>query len=267
MSQSFASQKNSPLKRSPISTKVKNRFGAKAKTNTLFYEIRSIGFPPFGVEAFEYSKVTNGQRSEAYSIPFRRLMDSEDETDCNAQIEEGGFFASLYQRMNITENSRSNGIDNWPRYWLLRSVPGNNPSTSQSRNEGAEILKAFFMDPRQTQYPPKQIDIVDITSTDPVSMQHFFLDGDVIRILEHVIDEEFFNVSFAHSFPELADIAFSGPIFPTESIIQLGFGSRIPRTDGNLAYAPNFDSGESSDRTTMSTFKRKRTTEKESSKK
>lgn len=232
-------EKTSPFKKSPFSPKSKARLGSKVSKNSNPHQIRSVGFPPFCIEAFEFVREINGEKNEGYSWPLRKII--ENQVD-DPMAEDIGFFASLFQRESISKNQRLQGNDNWPRYWMLRMVPGDNPSTPESRAEGANLLKRYFMDTNNTQYPPKDIDIVDDTHSDPKCMQHYLLDDDIMRVLQHAIDEEFFNADFAKTYPEMALMAFSGPSFPNDSIIQLGFDSLIDddcSKSGN-AYAKGF---------------------------
>ena len=175
-------------------------------------------------------------------------MESEDENESIPALVEAGFFAAIYQRVNIHINARQNGNDNWPRYWMVREVPGGTISTAESRREGMQILKSFFMDSRFTKYPPQSIEISDQTLPQPMPMQHYFLDRDIIRVLEHVVDPEVFNSNFFRNFPECAALAFPGPIFPNEAVTALGFGTPNPHNGPHGAYAPNFVPGPQNNR-------------------
>ena len=192
------------------------------------------------IEAFEFVREINGSKNEAYSLPLRKIIENETP---DPMADDVGFFACLYQRESISNNQRVQGKDGWPRYWLLRMVPGDNPSTPESRSEGANALKRYFMDPSNSQYPPKEIDIVDDTEVDPKSMQHYLLDDDIMRVLKNAIDDEFYNPDFAKDFPEMAVMAFSGPDFPEESIADLGFHKDIDDDDSaknGKSYASSF---------------------------
>ena len=240
MSQSSMSNKPSPMRKSSSSPKGKLRFGARVKNMAVTFEIRAFSFPPFGVECFDYSKVNGHQRAEGYTIPFRRCMESESTEDNIPALIDAGFFAASFQRENIFVDDRKHGNDNWPRYWMIREVPGGNQSSVETRREGMEILKSFFMDPRNTSYPPKSIECMDHTSERPSAMQHFFLDRDVLRILARIIDDEYHNPLFSSRFPEHALVAFPGPTYPAEAVVGLGFGTPNPRNHDRGAYAPNY---------------------------
>ena len=216
------SEKSSPFRKSPLSPKVKGRLSSKVSKSVNTHQIRSVGFPPYCIEAFEYVKDINGESNEAYSLPLRKIIEDEIE---HPMADDVGFFACLYQRESISKNQRKQGHDNWPRYWMLRMVPGDNPSTPESRQEGANVLKRYFMDTNNTKYPPKDIDIIDDTHSDPNPMQYYLLDDDIMRVLQHAIDDDFFNTDFAKNYPDMALMAFTGPIFPDECVVKLGFNS------------------------------------------
>ena len=238
------SNKASPMRKSTSSPKGKIRFGARMKNMPVSFQIRSFGFPPFGVECFDYSRVNGDRRDKGYTIPFRRCMEAEDDDEAVIPTLTGaGFFAAAFQRQSIFVNDRKTGSDNWPRYWMIREVPGGNPSSVETRREGMEFLKAFFIDPRNTRYPPKSIECMDHTSERPSAMQHFFIDRDILRILARVVDEEFHNPMFYRSFPNHAAVAFPGPTFPADAVMALGFGNPNPFNHDCGAYAPNFVPG------------------------
>ena len=238
MSQSSFSKKNSPVK-SPRSTKPKGTFGARMKNTPVSFRIQSLGFPPFGIECYDYSKIVADAVSEGYTIPFRHCMEPQQDDHHIPFLIEAGFFAAVFQRANLHINNRLTGGDNWPRYWMLRLVPGDNPSTPETRREGTEILKALFLDLRYTQYPPKSIACADITNAEPMAMQNFFLDRDILRLIRHCVGEDDYNPRFFSEFPDHARVIFPGPTYPADAVVQLGFGYPVPRP----SHAPGFEPG------------------------
>ena len=77
-------------------------------------------------------------------------------------------------------------------------------------------------------------------------MQHYIMDLDIMRILKHVIEEEYWLPTFARDFPEMAAMAYPGPDYPSEAIAELGFGV-VP------GYAPGFNPGPQANDTEDST--------------
>ena len=232
MSQSGQSKK-SPFKGSPFSPKPKNKLGAKS--NTVNYTIQVVGFAPTNLELLCFNKTINGVTSEGYTYPVRNYVDGEPNRNIPL-LEDLGVFATFYQRESREENKRTFGGDAWSRYWIARMTPNGVSSTAETRQESAGTLRNLFMSASYSRYPPKHIDIVDIT--EGLSMQNYLIDADIIRSLSQILDEATVNRSFANEYPEIASVFFAGPTYPEEAIRLLGYAN--PLDTPNQSNVPGF---------------------------
>ena len=234
-SQAKLAAKGSPLRKG-ATTKLtsKNNKGAR-------FVIESFGFPPTGVEAFSYTRLVDDNVYEGYTYPFRQFIEGTTDNEViKDTLQKGNFMACYYQRIDGYDNERKVGSDNWPRYWMIRNLEGGHSSTEASRLEGMELLRTLFKDKTVSKYPPQDIMLRDRTGNPPAPMNRFFLDGDIIALMETIIDEELLNVRFAVEFPLFASVMFSGPNYPIEAVDRLGFGPQNPQNGRNGNYAPGF---------------------------
>lgn len=235
-SQSKAASRGSPLRKGTSS-----KLTSKSNKGAQFI-LEAYGFPPTGVEAYCYTRVVDGiQQYEGYTYPFRKYVEGTSDSQIVKDIlQKGNFMASYYQRSNKDDNERKVGADNWPRYWMIRNLEGGQASSEASRQEGMDLLKAFFKNHGVTKYPPQDITMRDLTGNPPATMDRFFMDGDIIRLLEAIIDEDLLNTNFASEFPDYAAVIFGGPSYPADAVDRLGFGPKNPRNGPNGSYDPNF---------------------------
>ena len=229
-------------KGSPLRKGTATKLTSKANKGGSFV-LRVHGFPPTGVEAYSLTLETSGgQGKEGYTYPVRSYVEGTNKNPIIQEIlERGSFMACYYQRDGPTTNERKNGHDGWPRYWMIRNLPEGQTSSESSRREGLELLAALFKNKGVSKFPPVDIQKHDITGSTPRAMNHFFMDGDVMCLLDAIMDKDLLNMDFADSYPDFASVIFSGPNYPQEAIERLGYRP-VPNpyngTHGN--YAPGF---------------------------
>jgi hypothetical protein len=87
-------------------------------------------------------------------------------------LTEANFIGLKIRRNNeINGNETLSGSDGYSRWWMIR-YPPENESTPDTRKEGLRVVKNFFMSKKGTNFPPRDIKLVDDT------------DGDVPAVLE-----------------------------------------------------------------------------------
>ena len=85
------------------------------------------------------------------------------------------------------------------------------PPTPESRQEGLEKLRLFFLDPKHAKCPPPSINAADLANEgEPASLGHCFVDEDIKAIVEEDIQEEALVSTFFQKHPELARQCWSG---------------------------------------------------------
>jgi hypothetical protein len=85
----------------------------------------------------------------------------------------------------------------------------NNESTADIRKEGLRVLKKFFMSTQATNYPPGNIEVLDVTKETPAVMEKYFLDDDIEEILKAVLDrEQELTEDFYEKYTEIAETIY-----------------------------------------------------------
>jgi hypothetical protein len=85
-------------------------------------------------------------------------------------------------------------------------------TTSATRQQGLKIFKRFLMDDNFTKFPPR--DIVTRDATDPQdvpSLDQFFLDVDIKRILQQELSPNILDCNFYDAYSDFAFKCWSGP--------------------------------------------------------
>ena len=220
----------SPFKKKPGKVSSKN----KESGHTLL----CVGFPETNIELYQFVKVNSGQEKENYTYRFRRSFDGDDKSLYVPHLEEAGFIG--YYFLRGVGNTRMNGSDGYPRYNLMRVVPGENITSPETRMEGLSVLSTFFKSITYSKYPPANIRCSDITATAPKSLDKFLLDKDIFSLLENVFEELVLNSGFVSAFPEIAPVIFGGPTYPFEAVDKLGYKETNPADGPQGSYHPSF---------------------------
>ena len=209
--------KESPKKSSPKSRKAT-------------YVLKAIGFGNgMPLELYFYEHGTK----DGYVWPYRQICDTDEAS--NATLEDAGFRAYYYRRVSLELNARMlSPADGFPKIAMVRYVPDMVPSSPESRREGLNLLKAFFMDPDNTNFPPPDIATIDITNEhDLQSVDTFIMADDVLEIMRKMFDDEFLNDGFYEDNLELARTFFASPTPPADAIRYLGYPSPEPNFANN----------------------------------
>ena len=203
-------------------------------------ELVCYGFYPTVYELFSFSKVKKGQVYDGYTYPFRKFIDGDDELFQFPHLEEAGFVGYYVMRKSPDSEERLDGPDGYPRHWMVRCVPGGNPTSSETRLEGLNILSHFFKSPKVSKYPPASIRLDDLTPSVPKALNFFLRDSDIFSLLECSFEKSALTPNFVTKFPEIAKVIFSGPTYPPSAKNLLGYGPQNPLNGRGGSYVPGF---------------------------
>lgn len=96
--------------------------------------------------------------------------------------------------------------ETYPSNLFIR-YPSIEGSTPETRKEGLEAIKAFLQDTRFNKYPPKEIDLIDLSVEDETmvpSLDEYFMDEDIRTFVEDNVRKDSLNENFAETFPDFA---------------------------------------------------------------
>lgn len=226
-----------PPMKNPYSPFKKKVGKVSSKNKDTGHTLICVGFPNTNIELYQYTKVNSGQERENYTYHFRKNFDGDDKFSV-PHLEEAGFIGYYYLRG--TGNIRKNGSDGYPRYNLMRIVPGENTTSAETRMEGLNVLSTFFKSIRYSKYPPSHIQCSDNTAQGPGSLDKYLLDKDIFSLLANVFEESVLNSEFFSSFPDIAPVIFGGPEYPPEAIEKLGYRETNAANGAKGNYHPSF---------------------------
>lgn len=159
------------------------------------------------IEAYIFCK---DDTTDAFYNGFKKFADGEIDS---AILEECNFTSYKPRRLPQSKNVIMMQGAFW-RYVIVRHVPGG-ISTPESRAEGLSKLKEFLMSTANTKYPITEITTADCTDVDnPLALDHFFLDVDIVEFIQTEFDESDLNGEFYARFPALARKLWSGSNYP-----------------------------------------------------
>ena len=96
----------------------------------------------------------------------------------------------------------------WRKIILRYPDGGTSPAT---RQEGLKIAKKFLMDDQFTKYPPSDITTIDATDLDNIpSLDHFFMDSDIRKILQQELSPNMLDCNFYTNYTDFATKCWSG---------------------------------------------------------
>lgn len=138
-------------------------------------------------------------------------------------LRDAGF--TVYQRRRIPGTSnevmKQKNKPTFDRIVILRTVEST--STPATRQEGLNVLRAHFLDPDNSRFPPSSIYIVDnVTKNNISALDTFFLDAFIDHVIQEMYDEDDINSDFYSAYPELAKKLWSGSHY-SEFARALGF--------------------------------------------
>lgn len=111
----------------------------------------------------------------------------------------------------ILVNTEGKGKGTW-RKLILRYCPDNGGTTAESRAEGLQVLKRFFMDENFSDYPPKEIETKDVTPVPPAqphSMDMFLRDREIKAIMNQDLDAAVLDHTFYEKYSDFALFCWS----------------------------------------------------------
>lgn len=209
--------KGSPFKKG----KVQNRSNKLMKKNNPTLTI--VGF---GAELpYEVIAYTRAPDRDGFLLAIKNHVDGEQTVDALTEL---GIVAYLNRRVSLQVDQVEEGADGYPRNYIIRAIPDNNPSTEATRSQALQVMKDFFMDSTYSKYPPSSIATCDVTHPEkPLSMDNFLLSTDVLALMKDIIPEESLDGTFYHAYNDVACAFFSGTA-PLEARMHFGFPTPPP---------------------------------------
>jgi hypothetical protein len=166
--------------------------------------LRVYGFEdPFCVEAYEY---TLSDTKPGFINKYRLWAKGE--------LTVESLTAANFNNTKVQRDKSKPGNEplldgeGYSRVWMVRYPPGGE-STEDTRKEGLEILKTFFMSKIATDYPPKTIKLIDATTDVPNVLDKFFLDIDIEEILKGSFEITELEEEFYVNYPVSASMIYS----------------------------------------------------------
>ena len=195
---------------------------------TVQYILKGWGFGPESTfEIYNYSSgsPTLGWK-DGYTLYLRQFVDGTHEVD---ELVAAGITGYYFMRVRRLDNESARGTDNWPRFNILRMLPNGAYSTRESIQQGQSALRVFFMNDNYSLYPPAAITCIDATNYEsPTPLDHFLLDADVMAVMNLIFDHTILTPTFVRTYPALAGMFFSGPVYSQLAVETLGYGSTQP---------------------------------------
>jgi hypothetical protein len=156
---------------------------------------------------FEAYLYEHGPNNDGFTQPLRELCSGVIQ---NERLSEMGFSEIKHRRVTGSKNLYSLGRKGYKREIMIRYL-GNNKSTPESRREGLQALKEFLLNPVYTKFPPKGIDMEDITNEDLIPLDQHFMDDTVEYFMKIYLDQSTFGADFFKKFPGFAAMCWHGP--------------------------------------------------------
>jgi len=167
------------------------------------------------IEAYLFCK---DDKTDAFSNGIKRFVDGELDS---AILEDCNFTSYKARRVPQSKNEIMMQGTFWRRVIVRHLKEG--VSTPESRAEGLSKLREFLMSAENSKFPITEITTKDCTDKDnPLALDHFFLDGDIVDFITTEFDESDLNEEFYSRFPALARTLWSGPNYP-EFARDIGF--------------------------------------------
>jgi hypothetical protein len=199
-----ASEKQPPKK--AVSPPIKHGFSVKKTVTTQKYPlITSYSFHhDIPYEAFIYAQ---NEHSDGYNNSYKKAKVPK---DLPADLAEAGFTVHQRRRIPGSDNVVMKNRNTYDRIVILRIV--DSESTPATRNEAMKILKAHFENPGNSQYPAKDVNLVDTNKTgnNVVALDAFFLDDFIDKLIADMYEDEEKNNQFYSKYPDFAKMLWSG---------------------------------------------------------
>ena len=183
--------------------------------------IHVVGFEdPIGLEVYDY---TLSENKAGFINNYRKWSKGEIQFE---ELTEANFIGLKIQRNNENNgNEPLSGSDGFSRWWMVR-YPPENDSTPETRKEGLQIIKKFFMSKKGTDFPPIDIKLVDDTDgVVPAVLENFFMDDDIEDILTTSFEISEMNDTFYGKYTTFAKNIYSDKDPSHFAKTNLGFPS------------------------------------------
>ena len=169
------------------------------------------------IEAYLYCK---DDSSDGYLNGYKKFADGKDDSD---ELAAANFTSYKSRRVPGSANAvMTNGTTTYWRVVLLRYVP-DGVSTKETRAHGLAVLSAYLKTKKNSDWPPTDIITVDNTNEEnPHSLDMFFMDNDIVEIVQREFAEEYLNQEFYSTYNSFALKLWSGTNYP-EFARKLGF--------------------------------------------
>ena len=240
----MAPSQSKPIDKSMYAKKSPTKNSSKLSKRPRF-SLTVWGFPPLCIEAYAYRKGTD---RDGYGNHYRKCVDGDEE--CK-ELDDAGFSQYFTRRISKLQNVPLVGADEWACFIYVRWVPGMNPSTAQTREEGLSFFRKYLMDPRYSRYPPNDILTMDLTNVnEPLGMDNFFLDEHILLFIKDLFQPSIANEDFFRDHNNIAKLFFSSAPYPPEAPFLYGFGNPdVAGLNNNNAQAAINDSAGQNDET------------------
>lgn len=176
----------------------------------------------FTFEALFYEKADG---SENYVYGLKEYIRGNSTTPCE-YIDGLNIVRYVSQRVPNSPNTllTTNPNSEWSRAVFIR-YPEDNMSTPDTRQEYLRTAKRFFQDTRFSNYPPREIETVDLTNPqNPAALDEYFMDDEIKYLMVEDIDGSTLNPDFTTNYPDFARKCWKFNHFSDWARNNLGFG-------------------------------------------
>lgn len=185
-------------------------------------KIKVLGFGPhFNFELYFYEKnATTDAFCGSLFAPIRG-----DKESGNALFDAANFIDIADRRLPGSNDERwmKPGSSEFCRCVIIRIPPNSDSTTPETRDQGLLALKSFLMDSSCVNFPPRNIDTVDITDDEkPASFDDYLLNKNIDKILQLEFDDEVLTSEFKTNYPECAKMCWKS-VHVSDFARQLGF--------------------------------------------
>ena len=143
------------------------------------------------------------------------MINSDNKDDMVNYLCNTGFMGYFFQHAGYTTaECKCRDSEDYLHCWFIRLIPGGVTLTAATRAKGIAVLTQFFQDTNCNQCPPHSIRTRDVTASPCQSMNNYFMDGDILAMMDIMFKEEHLTPGFAQMFPAMAAQIFAGPRFP-----------------------------------------------------
>jgi hypothetical protein len=159
---------------------------------------------PIALEVYNY---TLTESKAGFINNYRKWSKGEIQFE---DLTEANFIGLKIRRNNeINGNETLSGSDGYSRWWMIW-YPLENESTPDTRKEGLRVINNFFMSKKGTDFPPRDIKLVDDTDGDvPAVLEMFFMDDDIEEILQTSFKLTEMNDNFYEKYTTFAKNIYS----------------------------------------------------------